>query len=88
MVRVSVPTQNRRVVQDGLLRQVDLAPEPGHYHGPTCLFAGDKAPGHIPQMEADLVAGVYELDAPSGETMVAVKVTDMLGEEVLKVLVI
>jgi len=26
---------------------------------------------------------VYELDAPPGETTVAVKVTDMLGEEVV-----
>ena len=28
--------------------------------------------------------GSYELDAPVGEVTVAVKVTDMLGEEVLK----
>lgn len=34
--------------------------------------------------KADLVAGIYESDAPAGETNVAVKVTDMLGEQVLK----
>ena len=38
----------------------------------------------VPERKTDLVAGVYELDAPAGETTVAVKVTDMLGEEVLK----
>ena len=38
----------------------------------------------VPARKTDLVAGVYELDAPAGETTVAVKVTDMLGEEVLK----
>lgn len=39
----------------------------------------------VPEKKTDLVAGVYELDAPAGETTVAVKVTDMLGEEVLKI---
>ena len=38
----------------------------------------------VPESKTDLVAGVYEMDAPAGETTVAVKVTDMLGEEVLK----
>jgi hypothetical protein len=38
----------------------------------------------VPARKTDLVAGVYELDAPVGEATVAVKVTDMLGEEVLK----
>ncbi len=38
----------------------------------------------VPERKTDLVAGVYELDAPAGGTTVAVKVTDMLGEEVLK----
>lgn len=37
----------------------------------------------IPERKDDLVAGRYELAAPPGETTVAVKVTDMLGEEVL-----
>jgi len=37
----------------------------------------------VPEKKSDLVAGVYELDAPPGETTVAVKVTDMLGEEVV-----
>jgi len=33
--------------------------------------------------KSDLVAGEYELEGPKGETTVAVKITDMLGEEVL-----
>jgi DNA modification methylase len=37
----------------------------------------------VPQKKADLVKGRYELPAPKGPTTVAVKVTDMLGEEVL-----
>ncbi|MDI6854811.1 MAG: site-specific DNA-methyltransferase [Deltaproteobacteria bacterium] len=37
----------------------------------------------VPAKKSDLVAGAYELDAPTGETTVAVKITDMLGEEVL-----
>mgnify|MGYP005841513731 CR=1 FL=1 len=37
----------------------------------------------VPTKKSDLVAGTYELDAPEGETTVAVKITDMLGEEVL-----
>ncbi len=37
----------------------------------------------VPERKDDLVIGEYELDAPGGETTVAVKVTDMLGEEVL-----
>jgi len=36
-----------------------------------------------PERKSDLVAGRYELPAPKGKTMVAVKVMDMLGEEVL-----
>ena len=39
----------------------------------------------VPERKNDLVAGRYELDAPAGETTVAVKITDMLGEEVLAV---
>jgi hypothetical protein len=38
----------------------------------------------VPEKKIDLVAGVYELDAPEGETTVAVKVTETLGEVVLK----
>ena len=38
----------------------------------------------VPEKKADLVAGEYSMDAPDGLTMVAVKITDMLGEEVLK----
>jgi hypothetical protein len=37
----------------------------------------------IPDGRADLVTGSYELDAPAGSTTVAVKIIDMLGEEVL-----
>jgi len=37
----------------------------------------------VPAKKSDLVSGTYELEAPEGETSVAVKITDMLGEEVL-----
>jgi DNA modification methylase len=37
----------------------------------------------VPPKKSDLVAGQYDLDALEGETTVAVKITDMLGEEVL-----
>jgi len=37
----------------------------------------------VPEKKSDLVKGKYELDAPKGEATVAVKITDMLGEEVL-----
>jgi len=37
----------------------------------------------MPEKKADLVAGTYTFPAPPGETTVAVKITDMLGEEVL-----
>ena len=37
----------------------------------------------VPPKKSDLVAGQYDLDAPQGETTLAVKITDMLGEEVL-----
>jgi DNA modification methylase len=36
----------------------------------------------VPEKKTDLVAGRYELNAPKGETTVAVKIIDMLGEEV------
>lgn len=39
----------------------------------------------VPIRRTDFVVGEYELDAPDGTTTVAVKVTDMLGEEVLVV---
>ncbi len=39
----------------------------------------------LPERKTDLVSGLYELDAPSGAAAVAVKITDMLGEEVLVV---
>jgi adenine-specific DNA-methyltransferase len=37
----------------------------------------------VPERKQDLVSGEYELDAPPEPAMVAVKITDMLGEEVL-----
>jgi adenine-specific DNA-methyltransferase len=37
----------------------------------------------VPEKKDDLVVGRYELPAPEGETTVAVKIIDMLGEEVL-----
>jgi hypothetical protein len=37
----------------------------------------------VPERRSDLVAGKYELPGPKGKTTVAVKITDMLGEEVL-----
>lgn len=37
----------------------------------------------VPARKIDLVAGTYEVDAPTVEATVAVKITDMLGEEVL-----
>jgi adenine-specific DNA-methyltransferase len=37
----------------------------------------------IPPRKQDFVNGRYELEAPNGTTTVAVKITDMLGEEVL-----
>jgi hypothetical protein len=39
----------------------------------------------VPERKNDLVAGTYDLASPSGPTTVAVKITDMLGEEVLVV---
>jgi hypothetical protein len=37
----------------------------------------------VPEKKDDLVSGRYELPAPGGATTVAVKIVDMLGEEVL-----
>lgn len=37
----------------------------------------------IPEKKTDLVNGKYDLPAPKAKTTVAVKITDMLGEEVL-----
>ncbi len=39
----------------------------------------------VPETKADLVKGHYEFAAPQNRTAVAVKITDMLGEEVLSV---
>lgn len=38
----------------------------------------------VPERKTDLVAGRYELPAPKGKTTVAVKIIDMLGEEVVE----
>jgi len=38
----------------------------------------------VPERKNDLVSGHYELPAPDGPTTVAVKIIDMLGEEVLE----
>jgi len=37
----------------------------------------------VPERKSDLVSGGYDLPAPPDETTVAVKITDVLGEEVL-----
>jgi hypothetical protein len=37
----------------------------------------------VPQKRTELVSGSYEIPAPPASTLVAVKVTDVLGEEVL-----
>ena len=37
----------------------------------------------MPEKKDDLVAGCYELPAPEGQRRVAVKIIDMLGEEVI-----
>ena len=37
----------------------------------------------VPEKKTDTVLGTYTLPAPAGTTTVAVKITDMLGEEVL-----
>jgi hypothetical protein len=36
----------------------------------------------VPEKKTDFVQGQYELPSPQGKTTVAVKITDMLGEEV------
>ena len=41
------------------------------------------AAADVPERKSDLVSGTYDLEAPDDETTVAVKVIDMLGEEVL-----
>ncbi len=37
----------------------------------------------VPEKKTDLVSGAYELSAPEGKTTIAVKIIDMLGEEVI-----
>ena len=43
----------------------------------------DVALADVPERRDDYVAGEYELPSPAAETVVAVKIIDMLGEEVL-----
>jgi hypothetical protein len=43
----------------------------------------DIALSDVPEKKSDLVSGRYELPAPGGPTTVAVKIIDILGEEVL-----
>jgi DNA modification methylase len=43
----------------------------------------DIAVADVPARKSDLVEGSYELPAPKGKATVAVKIVDMLGEEVL-----
>lgn len=38
----------------------------------------------VPERKTDLISGEYELPAPKGKTTIAVKIVDMLGEEVLE----
>jgi type III restriction enzyme len=46
----------------------------------------DIAVADIPERKADLVAGAYEFALPPDSTAVAVRITDMLGEDVLVIL--
>ncbi|MBI4811344.1 MAG: site-specific DNA-methyltransferase [Ignavibacteriales bacterium] len=39
----------------------------------------------VPEKKTELVSGNYEMPAPEGKTKIAVKIIDMLGEEVLEV---
>jgi adenine-specific DNA-methyltransferase len=43
------------------------------------------AVAEVPEKKSDFVVGRYEFPAPKGDTIVAVKITEMLGEEVLEV---
>ena len=39
----------------------------------------------VPERKDDLVKGKYEIEIPSSKTRIAVKIIDMLGEEVINV---
>lgn len=45
----------------------------------------DVALTDVPERKSDFEQGRYELPAPAGSTTVAVKIIDMLGEEVVEV---
>lgn len=56
-----------------------------------CVMIDTSYTGHVfnvvlsdvPERKDDMVSGTYQLPAPEGETTVAVKIIDMLGEEML-----
>lgn len=39
----------------------------------------------IPERRSDVVGGTYDVEAPAGDRPTAVRITDMLGEEILVV---
>ncbi|CAN5805521.1 hypothetical protein BH23CHL8_BH23CHL8_08020 [soil metagenome] len=45
--------------------------------------AFDIAIADIPERKADLMAGTYDIDVPPEAAAIAVRITNMLGEEVL-----
>ena len=48
------------------------------------LFEAWDRVSDVPEKKDDLVSGKYELPAPKGKTKVAVKIIEMLGEEVIE----
>lgn len=42
----------------------------------------------VPERKTDLIEGTYEMPAPPSETKVAVKIIDMLGEELIETMVV
>jgi len=54
---------------------------------PTRVKVGQaKGTADVPAKKTDFVAGTYELDPATAGPTTAVKITDMLGEEILVVL--
>lgn len=58
---------------------IDVVLIDGNYNGKVFNITHSD----VPEKKSDLVIGKYEIDVPKGKTIVAVKVIDMLGEEVL-----
>jgi hypothetical protein len=77
--RLSEQTGVVRPVVDDWRQMVDSVMIDPSYDGEVF----DIALSDVPERKTDLVRGEYELDAPKGRTTVAVKIVDMLGEEVL-----